>query len=568
MASPTRTLTVNFVGRTKNLDRSFKRVAKGSELMSEKLMRATRVAGVGFAALGGVVVGTAMALKPMIDKASDVQESLSKNNVVFGESAKAVEQFAERSLQAFGVTRRQALEATGVIGTLGATMGMAEADSADMATTLVGLAGDMASFNNASIDETLTAIQAGLRGENEPLRRFGVLLDAATLKAKALQEGIIKSTKEALTPQAKALAAYALILEQTGIQMGDFERTSDGAANQQRLLAGAWDDLQVQIGEKLLPQFTRLVVYANTVLVPAMQRIIDINWSEFTFGDLELAIADATEGMTAFLVETGVTLGLDIRQGLIDTFLSAQTEVGTREALTDMLHNALTKAGGVRMVTGAIEGLWHAIFGDGTEATKAFEERMKDLLTRFDEGLFTGGRDDPDFDRGEEFPKSIPDAGFGALGSVAAIENAIANAAAAAEAALAAAAAADQAAIAEGERIADAAAAKAAAAAAAEQERLAGLSGEDITGTGPGLVEVANAGGAAAGGISEAERLAIEAWLGSPGAQAMFGNAGAGPQTVVNINAGAVSGQEVVEAIGKYVDDNGPLPPHWQQSAN
>ena len=120
--------------------------------MSDKLMRATRMAGIGYTALSGVAVGAAMALKPMIDKAADVEESLSKNNVVFGESAKAVEQFAQRSLQAFGVTRREALEATGVIGALGSAMGMAEADSAALAPTLVGLAGDMSSFNNASVE--------------------------------------------------------------------------------------------------------------------------------------------------------------------------------------------------------------------------------------------------------------------------------------------------------------------------------------------------------------------------------------------------------------------------------
>ncbi len=311
----TRTLTVNLIGRADKLNRSFKNASRGADTMAGKMMKATRMAGIGFTALGGVAVGAAMALKPMIDKASDVQESLSKNNVVFGESARAVEQFAERSLQAFGVTRREALEATGVIGTLGATMGMAEADSADMATTLVGLAGDMASFNNASIEETLTAIQSGLRGENEPLRRFGVLLDAATLKAKALEKGIIKSTKEALTPQAKALAAYALILEQTEVQMGDFERTSDGAANQQRLLAGAWDDLQVQIGEKLLPAFTRLVTWANNELVPAFQKIVDFDWSELTFEDLEDALVEAEKELIKVTAKIGVNIGESAFQG-------------------------------------------------------------------------------------------------------------------------------------------------------------------------------------------------------------------------------------------------------------
>ena len=84
MASPTRTLTVNFVGRTANLEKSFKRVSKGSALMSDKMMRATRTASIGFTALAGVAVGAAMALKPMIDKAASMEESLSKNRVVFG----------------------------------------------------------------------------------------------------------------------------------------------------------------------------------------------------------------------------------------------------------------------------------------------------------------------------------------------------------------------------------------------------------------------------------------------------------------------------------------------------
>ena len=52
-----RTFTANFVGRTSNLEKSFKRVAKGSELMSNKLMRATRMAGIGFTAFAGVAIG-------------------------------------------------------------------------------------------------------------------------------------------------------------------------------------------------------------------------------------------------------------------------------------------------------------------------------------------------------------------------------------------------------------------------------------------------------------------------------------------------------------------------------
>ena len=42
---------------------------------------------------------------------------------------------------------------------------------------------------------------------------------------------------------------------------------------------------------------------------------------------------------------------------------------------------------------------------------------------------------------------------------------------------------------------------------------------------------------------------------------------GGPPNTQITINSTAVSGQEVVDALGAFVDTNGPLPPHWQQSA-
>ena len=93
-----RTFTANFIGRTDNLEKSFKRVSKGSSLMSDNLMRTTRMAGLGFAALGGVVIGAAAALKPMIDKAAAMEEALSKNKLLLGESSKAVDAFADTSL--------------------------------------------------------------------------------------------------------------------------------------------------------------------------------------------------------------------------------------------------------------------------------------------------------------------------------------------------------------------------------------------------------------------------------------------------------------------------------------
>jgi len=548
MASTTRTLTVNLVGRDKNLQKSFKRVSKGSQLMSDKLMRATRMAGVGFAALGGVAVATAAALKPMIDKAASMEESLSKNRVVFGESAKAVEAFAETSLHAFGVTERAALEATGVIGTLGSAMGMTEADSASMATTLVGLAGDMSSFNDATVEETLTAIQAGLRGEAEPLRRFGVLLDAATLKAKALEKGIITSTKDALTPQAKALAAYEVILEQTNVQMGDFTRTADSATNQSKLLAGEWDKIQTEIGTALLPAFTSIVTHLNEVVLPAVRQF----WSDPSWH------------------EGGVLAGKVIASGFITEITDAVGGLSQDEIDDLGLWDSWKASAELAFAAAAFDAVWK--FVGGVQETLESDPVQEALKVAFEGAGAAGAFDRPLDQRG----------GGGAPTPATDVFNAVANlenAAAAIEAAAAAAAATTagepfpglsqseidaMTASAVAAAIATALATTTAATAAAVTagpgiSQLEGTTGGSVvdvlTGAGPSAEQLAG------GGPTDAEILA---WLGTSGAQQMIGQ---GPPNIV-INAPAVSGQEVVEALGKYVDGNGPLPPHWQQSAN
>ena len=298
-----RTLTINLVGRDDSLQKTYKRVNKGSALMSDNLRKAARVGGIGLTALGGAAIGAAAMIKPMIDMAADVQESVSKSRLVFGEASNAVEAFAETSLHSFGVTRREALEATGTFGSLGKAMGMAEADSAEMAMTLTGLAGDLSSLENVRVEEALTALRAGIIGEAEPLRRLGILLDAATIKQKAFEIGLIKSTKEALTPAMKSQAAYALILEKGAVAMGDFERTSDSAVNQTKILAGEFDHIQTMIGDLFLPMLTTIVTFLNDEVVPAVKDFAeDPSW----IAAFQLLADGAT---SEFTKTAGTTLG-------------------------------------------------------------------------------------------------------------------------------------------------------------------------------------------------------------------------------------------------------------------
>ena len=197
-------------------------------------------------------------IAPAIKAASDFEESAAKVDVIFGKASKSVKDFANDAAVSLGQSKQDVLNAAGVFGTFGKAAGLAGEDLGLFTTDFVTLATDLASFNNSTPEEAVMAIGAALRGESEPLRRYGILLDDATLKAEATTLGIYKGNK-ALTSQQKILAAQSAIYKQSSDAQGDFARTSDGLANSQRTLSALFKNFQIQLGQQLLPATTAFV---------------------------------------------------------------------------------------------------------------------------------------------------------------------------------------------------------------------------------------------------------------------------------------------------------------------
>ena len=185
--------------------------------------------------------------------ASDLNEETSKAQQIFGDASDSIIAFSNTAASKLGQSKTEALKAAGTFGVLGKAAGLTGNDLTAMSIQFTKLASDLASFNNTSPEDAVLALGAGLRGEAEPLRRYGVLLDDATLRQKALDLELVKSTKEALTPQIKSLAAQAVILEKTALQQGNFALTAKDAANQQRTFTAKLKDLQTQMGVLFLP---------------------------------------------------------------------------------------------------------------------------------------------------------------------------------------------------------------------------------------------------------------------------------------------------------------------------
>lgn len=287
---------------TREAEGHLNKFARSGEKSFGRLSQAAKIGG------ASIVGGLGLVARAGVKTAVDIGESTSKNQVLFGRYSKSIDEFAKSTATSFGVSRAAALEATGTFGNLFVALDIAPKKSAEMSTALVKLAADMASFNNASPEEALDAIRSGLVGETEPLRRFGVNLNDAALRTEALRMGLVKTTKEALTPQQKALAVNALLFKQTEKAQGDFHRTSGSLANQQKILNAQFSDSAAALGEKLLPAATKVV----SGLSKFVGQMRDGTGAGGEFADKVGQVAEAGEDVAKFLKDHPRLVGLAV----------------------------------------------------------------------------------------------------------------------------------------------------------------------------------------------------------------------------------------------------------------
>ncbi|MGH7340280.1 MAG: hypothetical protein ACREKH_07300, partial [Candidatus Rokuibacteriota bacterium] len=152
-------------------------------------------------------------------------------------------------------------------------------DAASASINLAQRAADMASVFNVDVSDAMEAIQAGLRGEMDPLERFGVGLSEAAVKAHAMEMGLGGAGRE-LTAHEKAQARLSLLMAQTDRIAGDFAATSGEVANQERIAKAEAENMAAAFGQKLIPIKAKAIEVASglldrfSALSPGMQDLI------------------------------------------------------------------------------------------------------------------------------------------------------------------------------------------------------------------------------------------------------------------------------------------------------
>lgn len=211
--------------------------------------------------------------------ASDMNESMNKVEVAFGDVNQKVKDWSDTTLKSYGITKGTALDMSALYGDMATSMGLNQEEAANMSMSLVGLAGDLSSFKNIGIEQAEEALNGIFTGETESLKMLGVVMTDANIQQYAYSKGIEKKTQD-MTEAEKVQLRYNYVLDKTKNAQGDFERTGAGTANQMRVFQESLKELGATMGQNILPVITPIITKLNEwvqafgKLDPGIQKII------------------------------------------------------------------------------------------------------------------------------------------------------------------------------------------------------------------------------------------------------------------------------------------------------
>lgn len=293
-------------------------LTKGLEESQKKMQnfgnKAKAIGGTLTAAVTLPLIGAAAA---SVKLASDMSESINKIDVAFQKDAKTVEAWAGTTLKSYGIAKGTALDMAATFGDMSTSMGLNTQQAADMSMKLVGLAGDLASFKNISIEVANTALNGVFTGETESLKQLGIVMTQANLQEFAYAQGIKKKIQD-MTQAEQVQLRYNYVLAMTNNAQGDFQRTGAGAANQMRIFNESLKELGATLGTNILPLVTPVITKINewvqsfAALDQSTQKtILIIAGIAAALGPI-LILAGSVAGLFASLTTVAAGLGITL----------------------------------------------------------------------------------------------------------------------------------------------------------------------------------------------------------------------------------------------------------------
>jgi hypothetical protein len=284
----------------------------------------------------------------VVRSAAEAEQAVGGTAAVFKDARGEIDEFAKGSAESLGLTEQATRQFSSQIGSALKGYGFSIEDAADTSQKLITKGADLTALFGGTVPEAVTAMSAALRGEFDPLERYGVSLTAAAVAAKAVELGLAQSTS-AVDGHAKAVATLAIIEEQTADATGQFNRELGTAAGQMSVATAKLGNARDELGSRFLPLVSKGAGLVSTLAdafgslpgpiqasVAAIVALVALQGPLGRIGekvkDVATEMREGGEAATGFknkldaIAKTGVIVaGIAAITGGIEAFKQAQT---------------------------------------------------------------------------------------------------------------------------------------------------------------------------------------------------------------------------------------------------
>lgn len=271
-----------------------------------------------------------------LDSGSAFQSYYLRISDIFGESKKVIYDYAKTSTNMLGMSETAYMEAASKIGVF--AKGYIK-DTEDLTNVTAGLTtaiADLSAQTGFTIDETMTKMLSGIRGNTEAIEELGINVKVADLQTWLDTKGINAKFEDLnSTMQNLYRTWYILDKVQANGTMGYASKMMDTYSGQVRILQAQLDALKTTIGTYLMQALVPVLQLANMLL----SRLIDIaNTVGKAFGFLDkYSLADSLEAPDT----SGIS---DIYSSATDSITGATTAQEELAKATDKTAKAAKKA--------------------------------------------------------------------------------------------------------------------------------------------------------------------------------------------------------------------------------
>ena len=264
------TLNVEILGEYRNLSKATKGASKSLDSLKKNFTRVGAQVGKVVGGIGlGLGAAVASQIKPAIDAASDLEQQYGALESVFKDIAPAMQDFAAEQYK-IGLSTADAARSMTLLGSQLKGYGLPVDEAAGKTKELTLLAADLAATFGGTTADAVTSISALFRGEYDPIEKYGVAIKKSDVNARLAAEGLDKLEGKQLK-MAEAQTALTLLFEKTTDAQGQANREMDTAAARSERLKATFENLQAEIGSKLLPIFVDITTFIAQKIIPAFQ---------------------------------------------------------------------------------------------------------------------------------------------------------------------------------------------------------------------------------------------------------------------------------------------------------